>query len=927
MGWLLKRRGYENTVLFEARDRLGGFVWTRPGDRPGQGPTTITRELGAAFLSPDYVEVRALLKRYGEEEVPLSVKHMMHFHTLGDGGQDVAEAASAWYNGWVKEYTGTSDPERNGELVGAGLKRYYALHESIFGTYPTRFPPRPRTPGQMQRINGTAVEFLERNNLTLLRPLMYQFFVLQGMGLIDQMSAYYMLKWCSPKSMQLGGFGNDHDFPLAMLKDGYGGIVNRLAKEVDLDVRYGHRVVGVKRGLGAGATLSFGGSQGDETCDVLVLSGPITQFVRGSNDGSTRPILTPPSLVERSVFEGKQAMQFLVSLVEFDRTPAEYEALEFWPEHFRGKGNVIVRRDVGYAETNVSHAVGGIQSFSYYPYPQCNRSVHWDMQQRWAKAHNRTIKQVIGQFYIDTYYYHYSNEDVLAGKPWDLENAQMGDGLCNCTMYVGGCASYETVEDSFHHNLALVHRLFDQPPPPPPPAGPRGEGPPPRRRAQAAPQAWPGNNTNAPAIETLFVHISCKDVDRFIAADNSTWTSVLKRQPGFVRKLTAIDPDDTGANCTVYNQVFWSSRTLWKSVPDPVLKETDKAFSKAYGSPVPVHPYPPTNSSNNGLTVLFNTNEPLGGVYPVAERGQAIEFCRFVIDCRDIERFVDADTHSWTPFLQNQAGFMGKTISTFPTPVGVNATTRQPQCALYTLVRWGSTPLWKQVCGGPGGDKKCRQVQEVFETMFGSAPAMTRIPSADGLIVQMGGIAPLGPRLIAIGGNDVVAYYSLTRGERDVKGSPLYRRYLDSAKILPPSLLSYHPQPYEFWFSTNENAEAFEKSPWMYIPANGGHCTHGIASGEPFTRELIADGRIGFTCINTTEWYVLNGTLYMNSCGMYYDFIKDPEGDARKSASIWKKWFGAERNVGPINDACFQDGQFWNGNPTGALIPTNCVLH
>eukprot|EP00505_MAST-04D_sp_SCG-Rhode-Island_P004492 Stramenopile-MAST_4_protein_4492 len=444
MGWLLKRRGYENTVLFEARDRLGGFVWTRPGDRPGQGPTTITRELGAAFLSPDYVEVRALLKRYGEEEVPLSVKHMMHFHTLGDGGQDVAEAASAWYNGWVKEYTGTSDPERNGELVGAGLKRYYALHESIFGTYPTRFPPRPRTPGQMQRINGTAVEFLERNNLTLLRPLMYQFFVLQGMGLIDQMSAYYMLKWCSPKSMQLGGFGNDHDFPLAMLKDGYGGIVNRLAKEVDLDVRYGHRVVGVKRGLGAGATLSFGDGQGDEACDVLVLSGPITQFVRGSNDGSTRPILTPPSRVERSVFEGKQAMQFLVSLVEFDRTPAEYEALEFWPEHFRGKGNVIVRRDVGYAETNVSHAVGGIQSFSYYPYPQCNRSVHWDMQQRWAKAHNRTIKQVIGQFYIDTYYYHYSNEDILAGKPWDLENAQMGDGLCNCTMYVGGCASYET---------------------------------------------------------------------------------------------------------------------------------------------------------------------------------------------------------------------------------------------------------------------------------------------------------------------------------------------------------------------------------------------------------------------------------------------------------------------------------------------------
>jgi hypothetical protein len=32
---------------------------------------------------------------------------------------------------------------------------------------------------------------------------------------------------------------------------------------------------------------------------------------------------------------------------------------------------------------------------------------------------------------------------------------------------------------------------------------------------------------------------------------------------------------------------------------------------------------------------------------------------------------------------------------------------------------------------------------------------------------------------------------------------------------------------------------------------------------------LMLDGRAAFTCVNSTEWLVVDGTLYMNSCGMY----------------------------------------------------------
>lgn len=63
-------------------------------------------------------------------------------------------------------------------------------------------------------------------------------------------------------------------------------------------------------------------------------------------------------------------------------------------------------------------------------------------------------------------------------------------------------------------------------------------------------------------------------------------------------------------------------------------------------------------------------------------------------------------------------------------------------------------------------------------------------------------------------------------------------------------------RPYEFWFSSSENAELFRGNPLKYAPAVGGHCTHGLATlvdGELSASQLV-DGRLGFVCVNTTNW-------------------------------------------------------------------------
>ena len=131
----------------------------------------------------------------------------------------------------------------------------------------------------------------------------------------------------------------------------------------------------------------------------------------------------------------------------------------------------------------------------------------------------------------------------------------------------------------------------------------------------------------------------------------------------------------------------------------------------------------------------------------------------------------------------------------------------------------------------------------------------------------------------------------------------------------------------EFWFASEANAVAFEANAFRFLPAFGGHCTHGIASRSDLNTTMLADGRVAFTCINGTRWAVLNGTLYMNSCGMWTDFEKDPAKDIAIARATWSRWFGEW--FGPLNDACFQDAANWGGPPhwTAALIPSKCVIN
>ena len=115
---------------------------------------------------------------------------------------------------------------------------------------------------------------------------------------------------------------------------------------------------------------------------------------------------------------------------------------------------------MAFAEAGQPHRTGAIQSFSYWPYPRSTRTTHERSQAKWAAAQAVEVVRTIDSRYYDTYYFHYHDvEDVMLGKPWQLANYQLLN--TSRTLYIGGCASYETVEDSFQHTLQLVQQLVD----------------------------------------------------------------------------------------------------------------------------------------------------------------------------------------------------------------------------------------------------------------------------------------------------------------------------------------------------------------------------------------------------------------------------------------------------------------------------------
>jgi uncharacterized protein (TIGR03792 family) len=81
-------------------------------------------------------------------------------------------------------------------------------------------------------------------------------------------------------------------------------------------------------------------------------------------------------------------------------------------------------------------------------------------------------------------------------------------------------------------------------------------------------------------IEWLKFRVSSSSREKFIQKDAEVWTSVLRGFPGFLGKEVWINP---AAPEEIVLVVRWETLQQWKSLPQPLLDETEQKFAQQMG--------------------------------------------------------------------------------------------------------------------------------------------------------------------------------------------------------------------------------------------------------------------------------------------------------------------------------------------------------
>ncbi len=88
------------------------------------------------------------------------------------------------------------------------------------------------------------------------------------------------------------------------------------------------------------------------------------------------------------------------------------------------------------------------------------------------------------------------------------------------------------------------------------------------------------NSQPSMVIEWLKFKVPAANRDRYLAIDDEIWTSALATYPGFLDKITWLEP---GHDDEVIFVISWATREQWKAIPEDDLEEINQRFDEALG--------------------------------------------------------------------------------------------------------------------------------------------------------------------------------------------------------------------------------------------------------------------------------------------------------------------------------------------------------
>ena len=164
---------------------------------------------------------------------------------------------------------------------------YFSLHKELFGDYEGDIMEKPK-PSIMNRIRGTFLDFLQRENLEPMKVIFASSHVIAGYGFIDEVSALYGLMWNKP------AFISNYAFRLLrippqnerqnfyFLKEGFEKVYKNIVEKENLKIEFNTDIYSLRRHGNGNSILKIweGSSLRSELCNFVIWTPPMSGLLR-----------------------------------------------------------------------------------------------------------------------------------------------------------------------------------------------------------------------------------------------------------------------------------------------------------------------------------------------------------------------------------------------------------------------------------------------------------------------------------------------------------------------------------------------------------------------------------------------------------------------------------------------------------------------
>merc|ERR1711892_102831 len=274
MAQSLKKRNFEDIVIFEKSDRVGGKSYDVTVNNTVNYLTTV-------FVLANYFEsLVPLAKEYGIDDlVRVPSVNMFKYNSGSQPGSK--QRIGQYIVDQLASLTGLKDPLANLQKLFYDIGQYIKVHQQMFGSYKGELMPKPSS-DVLYRLRGTFMDFLERENLETLATIFVLSHTMPGYGYLDEIGALYGVMWCDPLFLvasSLRAVGLDED-PLSLYtyRNGFERIWETIVDVEKLNIIFNSNITKITKNSTGSTVYHSGGLE--ESCGFLIWAAPVEEYLK-----------------------------------------------------------------------------------------------------------------------------------------------------------------------------------------------------------------------------------------------------------------------------------------------------------------------------------------------------------------------------------------------------------------------------------------------------------------------------------------------------------------------------------------------------------------------------------------------------------------------------------------------------------------------